>query len=231
MLFIDTANLADIRKFFDMGVVRGITTNRKIMASENKSFTQILDELRDYIRTLPYNAELHFEPIHLNVKDIRDYIRQSGLTDSLIVKVPMYGDGSGIHIAYELRKNDIKVNITCCMSLEQVTAALQIEPEYISIFFNRMIDYKKEVFGLDYDNALEDTINEVSMITDYLNRRNCDTLLIGGSIRRKEDVASLYFSGVDIVTVPPKILNEMFFHPKTEETIKEFEAAWNARSV
>lgn len=225
MLFIDTAQPEEIKKYRQMGLISGITTNQKIFLKENcKNFKERIKELAKVSGELPLNLELtHTSGTDKELKTEALNFYESA--KNVVIKVPMWGDGRGLRIAKRLKKVGVPVNITCCITTEQAILASLADVRYVSLFFNRIIDYNlSQKFSLR--EAYQIACETLSDTREYLNTIGSTTQIIAGSIRDPTDVTSCLISGADIVTVPPKILEQMFQHPKTDETILEFDQAW-----
>lgn len=226
MLYLDTSNPSEIKKYKDLGIIQGITTNQKILQQEGKNnVKQAIKDILEVSRDLSLNVELT-NTSGTDSDLIFEATEYADLSKNIVIKIPMWGDGRGIRLARLLRKNSISTNITCCMSAEQALIAGLADVEYVSLFFRRIVDhFQKNNYSLDegYDEAC----NVIKATNHIFTEYNISTQVIIGSIRDPLDVINAFTNGADIVTVPPKILNQMFIHPKTEETIKEFDLAWN----
>ena len=130
----------------------------------------------------------------------------------------MYGDGRGLSMAKGLLKLGYNVNMTCLMNLNQFILACEIGATYASFFYNRMIDYSQKNSEL--------IMQEIVTCRKIIDDQKYNTKIICGSIRKQEDVIDCLANGAHIVTVTPKVLEQMPFHEKTEETIFEFDKAW-----
>lgn len=225
-IFLDTANLTEITKFLKWGFIKGITTNQKLWFKEKGiGYFDMLKVILETAEDLPVSIELTKTEADVDflIKEAKHYEK---LGSNAVIKVPMLGDGKGIRVAKELVNKGIPVNMTCCMSLNQAILAAELEVDYVSLFYNRIIDYCK---GKLKDP--EDVTETVGTILFKKIRRTFDvqgynTLIIAGSIREPEDVGRCLSAGVHIVTVPPEILEKLPYHPKTEETVKEFDICW-----
>ena len=142
----------------------------------------------------------------------------------VVIKVPMWGDGRGLRIAKELKELGIPVNMTCCMSVNQAILASLLEADYVSLFFNRIIDYYKT--STTPAIAFDEACQTIELTRTFIDINDLNTKIIAGSIRHPMDVEAAFLSGSHIVTIPPKILAQLPYHPKTEATIKEFDEAW-----
>ena len=210
-IFADTANMAEIRTFLDWGVCDGVTTNQKIFLAEGGvDFKQRVLEICSSVHG-PVSVETTANTVPSLLEEGRRYARWD---PKVVVKVAMYGNGNGLRVASQLHKEGIKVNMTCIMSFNQLMLACKAGARYISLFYNRVKD------------SGEDPISVIKKINTVLRRDGYDSELIVGSIRKPADIEEAFEAGADIVTIPYKILTQMPFHFKTEETIKEFDDAW-----
>jgi transaldolase len=206
--------VSEIRNVLPWGIISGVTTNQKIfLAEKGCNFKERVMEILSLVDG-PISVELtktegSDEDM---IKEAVDY--SSWNPKSITVKVPMFGDGRGLRIVTELRKRNVKTNMTVLMSTNQVMLAAKAGATFASIFFNRVKDS-----GGDAQEVVRGS-------RSLLDRMDAETRIIVGSIRNPEDVTEAAIAGAHIVTIPYKILTQMPYHPKTEETIKEFDQAW-----
>ena len=221
-LFIDTANIEEIKKYLSFGIISGITTNQKVFSLEQGiDYKQQIQELLQF--NLPVSIELtktHDWSVEELFKEGFDLMCEFG--QNIVVKVPMWKDGKGLEVAKKLIANAVKVNMTCLMNVNQVILACEIGATYASLFYNRIIDYIMRGL-LSSREIAKGIVKDSSSITVKYGHK---TKLICGSTREPQDVSECLLSGADIVTVTPKVLEQLPFHPKTEETIQEFDNAW-----
>lgn len=210
-LFLDTANLDEIKEVLTWGVTKGLTTNQKIFQREKG--TDFKEHVRQILGMIegPVSLEVTESGLEGILREAEEYSRWGV---NVVIKVPMWGDGKGLKIASALEKRGIKVNMTAMMSPAQVMLAASIPTTYASLFYNRIKDAHEDP---------EKAIRESRAIVDQMNTK---TKIIVGSIRDPSDVYKAALAGAHIVTVPYKMLVKMPFHVKTEETIKEFDNAW-----
>ncbi|HVB12100.1 MAG TPA: transaldolase family protein, partial [Nitrososphaerales archaeon] len=145
------------------------------------------------------------------VKEAKEY---ASWHKNVVVKVAMYGDGKGLEVVSKLTKSGIKTNMTVMMTYNQLVLAAKAGATYVSLFFNR---------------AKEAGENPVQIIKDYVataKEYDLKGRLIVGSIRTPDDVAQSIAAGAHIMTIPSKILKQMPFSKRSEETIAEFDKAW-----
>jgi transaldolase len=133
---------------------------------------------------------------------------------NIVVKVAMHGDGRGLEVVHQLAKEHIKTNMTCMMTFNQLVLASKAGASYVSLFYNRAIEARENPLQIIRDSAA------LAKENDSMGR------LIVGSIRKPEDVALAVAAGAHILTVPFKILKQMPFNKRTQETIEEFDKAW-----
>jgi len=230
-IFLDSSNLYDIERFVSMRVIQGITTNQKILLKDKEAFEKVTgkpfkydDVIRAIVERVPRGMPVSIEFSAVSTTDfLEKAIKYRELSEDIVVKVPMDSKWDWAHLVKALSERDIPTNITALMSVEQVLLANAAGAGYASLFYNRMKDYERETF----DGKEEET-------TAYANsvvRRSYDeikrpTQLIVGSLRNLKDVWEIVYAGTDIITIPPNILDQMCYHPKTEETIKEFDSIW-----
>jgi transaldolase len=133
---------------------------------------------------------------------------------NIVIKIPMFGNGRGLVLANKLHKLKIKTNVTCLTTTNQVVLAALSGATYASIFYCRVRDA-----GGDPVKVLQDSKR-------IIQESGLQTKIIVGSIRKPEDVAEAAAAGAPIITITPKVLLQMPFSQKTEDTIKEFDQAW-----
>ena len=213
-IFLDTASIKEIKEILPWGLISGITTNQKIfLAEKGCNFKDRVQEILSLV-----NGPLSVELTRTDgtdeemIKEALEYSRWS--QKNIAIKVPMFGNGRGLKIISQLRRRRVKTNATALISVNQVMLAAKAGATYASIFFNRVKD------------AGEDAERAVRESRALLDRMDSPTKIIVGSIRSPEDVARAAVAGTHVITIPYKILTQMPYHKKTEETIAEFDRAW-----
>src|SRR3989338_4266170 len=210
-LFLDTANLAELKKYLALGIIDGVTTNQKIFAMEKDCpFEQ---RIRDICAMTngPVSVETTSHDYDELLEEGRYY---RSLAPNVVVKVAMYKDGTGLRVVKTLASEQIPTNVTTLMSARQALLAAKAGATYVSLFYRRIKD------------AGQDPEREIRLCAELLERGGMTTQIIAGSIREPQDVIEAAAAGAHVVTVPPKILEQMPYHAKTEETIQEFDRAW-----
>jgi transaldolase len=213
-IFLDTANIDEIKELLQWGVISGVTTNQKIFSNEKGiNFETRVKEILSAIDA-PVSIEVTKtgESDEVLIAEAKEY--SSWNPKNIAIKIPMFGNGRGLVLANKLHKEKIKTNITCLITANQVLLSAFTGATYASIFFCRVRD------------AGGDPVKVIQDSKRLLEESNLPTKIIAGSIRKPEDVVQAAAAGAHIVTITPKVLRQMPFHQKTEDTIKEFDQAW-----
>ena len=212
-IFLDTANVEEIRAILPWGIISGVTTNQKIFLAEKG--VNFKDQVMKILNLVNGPLSVELAKTGGTDKDLIEEAKEyAGWGSNIVIKVPMWGDGRGLKIASKLKELGIKTNITCLITTNQILLAAKAGATYASIFFNRVRDAK------------EDPVKVIKESNRIIDESGFSTRIIVGSIRKPEDVNEAVVAGAHIVTIPYKILVQMPFHWKTEETIKEFDQAW-----
>jgi transaldolase len=213
-IFLDTASVREIKEILPWGVISGVTTNQKIfLAEKGVSFRDRVFEILSLVDG-PLSVELTNTAGSDDdlVEEAKEY--SSWNPKNVVIKVPMFGDGRGLRIVNRLKKESIKTNMTCMMSTNQVLLAAKVGATYASIFFNRVRD------------SGGDPVRVIQESKRIIEDGDFATRIIVGSMRKPEDVDEAAVAGAHVITIPHKILVQMPYHQKTEDTIKEFDQAW-----
>jgi len=210
-IFLDTASLTECEELASWGIADGVTTNQKIFLSEGGvDFKQRVRDICEVVKG-PVSVETTMSKEEDLLAEAREYASWHKL---VVVKVAMSADGTGLKVVRQLAKEGIRTNMTLMMTYNQLILAAKAGATYVSLFFNR----SKE--------AGEDP---VQIIKDYVataKESGLKARLIVGSIRTPEDVAQAMGAGAHIMTIPTKILRQMPYNKRTEETRVEFDKAW-----
>jgi transaldolase len=212
--FIDTANVKEIKDILPWGILSGVTTNQKIFSCEKG--INFKDRVKEILSVI--DAPLSIEVTKTNesdeamIEEAKEY--SSWNPKNIVIKIPMFGNGRGLVLASKLHKLKIKTNVTCLITTNQVILAALAGATYASIFYCRVRDA-----GGDPVKVLQDSKR-------IIQESGLQTKIIVGSIRKPEDVAEAAAAGAPIITITPKVLLQMPFSQKTEDTIKEFDQAW-----
>jgi len=213
-IFLDTASVGEIKDIIAWGIISGVTTNQKIfLAEKGCNFKERVHEILSLVNG-PLSVELtRTDGSHEDmVKEAVEYSTWN--PKRITIKVPMFGNGAGLKVVTQLRARKVRTNMTALVTTSQVVLAAKAGATYASIFFNRVRDA-----GGDAEQVVRES-------RALLDKMETSTKIIVGSIRKPEDVIQAALAGAHIVTIPYKILKQMPFHQKTEETIAEFDRAW-----
>lgn len=209
-LFIDTANIDEIKEVNDWGVVSGVTTNPSLIAKEGRDFKQVIEEIASIVDG-PISAEV----ISLEVEGMLEEGRElAKVHPNIVVKIPMTKEG--LKAVKILSEEDIKTNVTLIFSSSQALLAAKAGATYVSPFIGRLDDISNEGMELIKDIA------QIFKIYDI------DTEIIGASIRHPIHVVQSAKAGADIVTIPYKVFIQMLVHPLTDIGIEKFLKDWES---
>ncbi len=215
VLFLDSSDPKEIKEIFAWGVVSGVTTNPLILSREAGGI-DLEQRIREVIAVSHghVSVELVTENERAMLEEARAY--HAWAPERVCIKVPF--SEAGLRVTHALAKQGVATNVTCCMSFNQAYLAALAGGTYVSIFAGRIRD-----MGYDPRPIIAQTRAQ-------LDREALAARLIVGSIRHFIDVNEALEAGAHIPTVPPPILRKMLHNPKTEETIREFNAAWSSRA-
>lgn len=205
--FVDTANIEEIRKANDMGIICGVTTNPSLIAKEGRDFKQVIEEITSIVDG-PISGEV--KATTADAEGMTEEGRQiAGIHPNMVVKIPMTAEG--LKAVKALTKEGIKTNVTLVFSAAQALLAARAGASYVSPFLGRLDDISMPGIGL-----IED-IMEIFAIHDI------ETEIIAASIRNPIHVIDCAKAGADIATVPYKVLEQMTKHPLTDQGIVKFQ--------
>ncbi|MGK3963304.1 transaldolase family protein [Sorangium sp. So ce118] len=215
MFFLDSSNPAEIKEMFSWGVLAGVTTNPLIL-SRDADCVDLERRIREVLAASagPVSVELTSETEAEMLDEARVY--HAWAPERICIKVPF--SDVGLKMTHALARRGVLTNVTCVMSFNQAYLAALAGGAYVSIFSGRIRD-----MGYAATPVIERT-------RARLERERLPAEIIVGSIRHLMDVNEALDAGAHIVTVPPAILRKMLHNPKTEETIREFNAAWEKRA-
>jgi transaldolase len=210
--FIDTANIAQIKEAEAMGILDGVTTNPSLIAKENGNFKEILTEITKIV-----DGPISGEVVALNYDGMMKEAEElAAIHKNIVVKIPLIKEG--IKAVKSLSGMGIKTNVTLCFSPAQAILAAKAGATYISPFVGRLDDISH--VGMD----LVEQIAQIYMNYDY------ETEIIVASIRNPIHIVEAGMIGADIVTVPFKVIEQLFKHPLTDIGIEKFMADWNKQN-
>lgn len=208
-IYLDTANIDEIREAVEWGVICGITTNPSLAAKENKDFSEILPSICDLVDG-PVSAEVIALDTEGMLKEARALAK---VHKNVVVKIPITTEG--MKAVKILSKEGIRVNVTLIFSANQALLAARAGASYVSPFIGRLDDIGHT--GVELVRDIVDIID--------LHDINCE--VIAASIRHTEHVPAVALAGAHIATMPFKVLKQMFNHPLTDSGIESFLSDWN----
>ena len=210
--FVDTANVEEIRKANDMGIICGVTTNPSLIAKEGRDFNQVIAEIASIVDG-PISGEVKATTTDAEgmIKEGRDI---AAIHPNMVVKIPMTVEG--LKAVKVLHAEGIKTNVTLIFSAAQALLAARAGATYVSPFLGRLDDISMP--GIDLINE----ITEIFMMHDI------QTEIIAASIRNPIHVIDCAKAGADIATVPYKVLEQMTRYPLTDQGIAKFQADYKA---
>ena len=205
-IFIDTANVDEIREIAEIGIVDGVTTNPSLIAKEGKDFKEVINEICTIVDG-PISGEVKATTTKAEdmVKEGREIAK---IHKNMVVKIPMTKEG--LIAVKELSKEGIKTNVTLIFSVNQALLAAKAGATYVSPFVGRVDDISYNGSELIYD------------IKDVFCTYGFKTEIIAASIRHPLHVVEALKAGSDIATIPYKVINQMIQHPLTKEGIEKF---------
>ena len=209
-IFLDTANLESIRKFNDMGLLDGITTNPSLMSKEGGNPKDAMEEITKIIK-----GDVSLEVVSTEYSGMLEEgkrLRQYG--ENVVVKVPMTPDG--LKACKSLSFEGIPVNVTLIFSANQALLAAKSGAKYVSPFIGRLDDIGQ--------NGME-LIKEIKEIFDHYDY--IKTQILVASVRHPLHVIDAAKIGADVVTLPPAVLDKMLQHPLTKIGLENFLADWD----
>ena len=210
--FIDTANVEDIKKANDMGVICGVTTNPSLIAKEGRVFEEVIAEIASIVDG-PISGE-----VRATTTDAESMIREgreiAKIHKNMVVKIPMTVEG--LKAVKVLSSEGIKTNVTLIFTANQALLAARAGASYVSPFLGRLDDISTK--GIDL----------VAEIAEMFDVAGIETEIIAASVRNPIHVTECALAGADIATVPYKVIEQMTHHPLTDQGIEKFRKDYEA---
>jgi transaldolase len=207
-IFIDTANLKEIREAQAMGILDGVTTNPSLISKESGNYRELLKEICSIVKG-PVSAECVKTRFEEMVEEGRDLAK---IADNIIVKVPI--NWEGLKVIRKLTSDGIRVNVTLIFSPTQALLAAKAGAAYVSPFIGRLDDIALE--GMDLIHQL------VAIFDNY----DIETEILAASIRHPVHVVQAAMAGADIATIPFNVLEKLLNHPLTDVGSEKFRKDW-----
>lgn len=203
-IFMDTANVDEIKEFADMGIVYGVTTNPSLVAKSGRTQAEVIPEICKIIPG-PVSAEVISTDCEGMVLEAR---KLAEIADNVVVKIPCIKEG--LKAVKILSAEGIKTNVTLVFSLSQALMAARAGASYVSPFIGRLEDIG------------EDGIKLVSDMAKVFRNYGLEVEIIAASVRNLGHVDQVMLAGADIATIPTKVLREMLVHPLTDKGLAQF---------
>jgi transaldolase len=206
--FIDTANLEEIKKAVEYGLVDGVTTNPTLLSKETLSYKEILKEITKIVKG-PVSAEVVSTEFEGMIKEAEDL---SSIAPNINIKVPMTMDG--LKLTRKLVEKGIKVNMTLIFSPTQALLAAKAGASFVSPFVGRLDDVS--FYGMDV----------VEQIIQIYDNYGYETEIIVASIRHPVHILDAALAGAHIATMPFEVMQKLVKHPLTDVGIERFLNDW-----
>ena len=210
-LFLDSADLTEIRHAMSAGLIDGITTNPSLLAKVAGANQDPRDVLADICRTVPgpISAEVVATKQNEMLREGRELAK---IADNIVVKVPLTEDG--LHACRQFRSEGINVNVTLCFSPTQALLAAKAGATYISPFVGRLDDVS--INGMEL----------IGQIVQIYDNYDFETQVLVASVRHPQHVVEAALLGAHVATIPAKVLHQLMHHPLTDRGLEGFLADW-----
>ena len=208
-LFVDTANVEEIRAAAELGVICGVTTNPSLIAREGKVFEEVIKEITTIVDG-PISAEVVAPDAEGMVAEAKELAK---IHKNIVIKIPMTLEG--LKATKQLSALGIKTNVTLIFSATQALLAARAGATYVSPFVGRL------------DDISDSGIDLVADIAEIFAIHDINTEIISASIRGPQDVTDSAKAGAHIATIPYKVIVQMSKHPLTDAGIAKFMEDWN----
>ncbi len=203
-IFMDTANIEEIEKFVDWGVVYGVTTNPSLIAKSGRTQKEVIPEIAALVKG-PVSAEVISTECAGMVEEA---VELSKIAENVVIKIPCTAEG--LKAVKILSGMGIKTNVTLVFSMGQALLAARAGATYVSPFIGRL------------DDIGEDGVALVENIVKAFKIYGIETEVIAASIRSIEHVDRVMLAGAQIATIPTKVLADMIKHPLTDKGLEQF---------
>lgn len=205
-IFMDTANVDEIKQYVDWGVVYGVTTNPSLIAKSGRSQAQVIPEISALVSG-PVSAEVISTECAGMVEEARKLAK---IAENVVIKIPCIPEG--LKAVKILSAEGIKTNVTLVFSMSQALLAARAGATFVSPFIGRL------------DDIGEDGVQLVDNIVKAFKLYGIETEVIAASIRNLEHVEKVMLTGCHIATIPTKVLAQMINHPLTDKGLAQFMA-------
>ena len=207
-LFIDTAEIEEIKSLNITGLIDGVTTNPSLIAKSGRNIVETIAEICSEVSG-PVSAEVTATDFDTMIKEGR---KLSAIAENVAIKVPLTFDG--LRACKVFSDDGIMVNVTLCFSAAQAILAAKSGASFISPFIGRL------------DDIGSDGMSLISEITEIYQIHGFETKVLAASIRSVQDIINVAKLGADVATIPPKFLKAMYNHPLTDKGLADFLSDW-----
>ena len=207
-LFIDTAEIEEIKSLNITGLIDGVTTNPSLIAKSGRNIVETIAEICSEVSG-PVSAEVTAIDFDTMIKEGR---KLSAIAENVAIKVPLTFDG--LRACKVFSDDGIMVNVTLCFSAAQAILAAKSGASFISPFIGRL------------DDIGSDGMSLISEITEIYEIHGFETKVLAASIRSVQDIINVAKLGADVATIPPKFLKAMYNHPLTDKGLADFLSDW-----
>ncbi|MDR3215351.1 MAG: fructose-6-phosphate aldolase [Bacilli bacterium] len=209
-IFIDSANIEEIKEIAQLGILSGVTTNPSLIAKEKRDFKEVVKEITSLV-----DGPISAEPISLKADEmIKEADELIKIHPNIVIKLTATPEG--LKACHILSKRGVKTNVTLVFSANQALMAALAGATYVSPFVGRVDDINLDGVALITD------------IVDIFRIHGLETKIIAASIRNPLHVTKVALAGCDIATIPYQVIKAMFKHPLTQEGIEKFLNDWDS---
>jgi len=208
--FVDTAEIADIKKLHEGGLLDGVTTNPSLVAKSGRNFLEVIAEICQIVPG-PVSAEVaatEYDGM------IAEGTKLAGIAKNVVVKLPLTVDG--LRATKTFTDKGIKTNVTLCFSPNQALLAAKVGATYISPFIGRL------------DDINLDGVELIEQIRTIYDNYDFKTEILAASIRSPNHVTQVALAGADVATIPPAVIYKLADHPLTKSGLEQFVKDWKA---
>ena len=208
--FVDTAEIADIKKLHEGGLLDGVTTNPSLVAKSGRNFLEVIAEICQIVPG-PVSADVaatEYDGM------IAEGTKLAGIAKNVVVKLPLTVDG--LRATKTFTDKGIKTNVTLCFSANQALLAAKAGATYISPFIGRL------------DDINLDGVELIEQIRTIYDNYDFKTEILAASIRSPNHVTQVALAGADVATIPPAVIYKLADHPLTKSGLEQFVKDWKA---
>lgn len=206
--FVDSADVSEIRSLVETGFVDGVTTNPTLVAQSGQRFEDVIREICSLIPG-PVSAEVTATDLEGMLAEGRHLAK---IASNVVIKVPLTVDG--LKACRTLTQEGIQVNVTLCFSAAQALLCAKAGATFVSPFIGRL------------DDMGETGMQLIQQIVEIYHNYDFTTQILAASIRSPLHVVEAARLGADVVTIPPKVLRQLYTHPLTDKGLSVFLADW-----